>query len=243
MFEQMLGVTEALAAFHRLNGRHGDLKPQNILVFDGPTGPKLVIGDVGISKFHKEETFFRKGKTTTDAITPSYQAPEVYSAPKEPRSRQYDVWSLGCIFLEFAIWYLHDFQNLETFHDARTALDKSSYFYKIQDNDEVILHPEVSFAISSLLEEPQCSPGFVKLITLTRDDLLHLQVRQRIKAEAIVTELQTIVEKSKKSGFEKKRGSFTKSKPIVFQSGSPGAKNHQPKDSVMNTSTFQGPGS
>lgn len=49
--------------------------------------------------------------------TPTYRAPELDimkdSTPK------YDIWSLGCVLLEFVVWYLCGWDEVEAFVDAR----------------------------------------------------------------------------------------------------------------------------
>lgn len=49
--------------------------------------------------------------------TPTYRAPELDimkdSTPK------YDIWSLGCVLLEFVAWFLCGWHEVEVFVDAR----------------------------------------------------------------------------------------------------------------------------
>jgi serine/threonine protein kinase len=164
----------------------------------------------------------------------------VFEKPNAPRSRSYDTWSLGCIFLEFAIWYLFDFNAVMAFQSAResgrAAYDNPGYFYKQMDDRSVAAHSQVTEAISFLLEDPRCSPGtsFESLIRLISDGLLQLDFKQRPKADAVVTRLQEIVSRMVGSkSLAKNRVAM--SKPFVFQQQT---SKHGPKDSVMNTSTF-----
>jgi serine/threonine protein kinase len=61
--------------------RHGDLMPENILVFEegGPIG-KLKIEDWGEAKYQGKNTAIRAGKTTTRFGNKRYEAPEVETA-------------------------------------------------------------------------------------------------------------------------------------------------------------------
>ena len=45
-----------------------------------------------------------------------YEAPEAIGELNGPRSRLYDVWSMGCITLEFIIWLLYGNDELNNFY-------------------------------------------------------------------------------------------------------------------------------
>lgn len=75
--------------------RHNDIKLGNILVQDG----RVLLTDFGISLDWRKSL----RSTTQDpspAMTPMYCAPEVTHLD-EPRDSFADIWSLGCVFLEF----------------------------------------------------------------------------------------------------------------------------------------------
>ncbi len=55
-----------------------------------------------------------------------YEPPEAEVGQNEPRSRRYDVWSMGCIYLEFAIWLLRGENGLQRF---RRDLQSVGKFY------------------------------------------------------------------------------------------------------------------
>lgn len=105
------------------NWRHGDLKPENILMFNtkaDPTGlGTLQIADLGLAKYHEEATQNRDGPTGMRHGTVKYEGPEAHpqsAKMKDPRSRRYDLWSMGCIMFEFVIWLLHGNNGLQDFH-------------------------------------------------------------------------------------------------------------------------------
>ena len=92
--------------------RHGDLKPGNILCVTECGEKVLKIADFGVSRGHHGQTISRKLATTSVSPTSSYQGLEVEferldKTYQRPRSCKYDIWSLGCVFLEFSIWLLH----------------------------------------------------------------------------------------------------------------------------------------
>ncbi|KAI1270913.1 heterokaryon incompatibility protein-domain-containing protein [Xylaria sp. FL0933] len=101
--------------------RHGDIKPENILVFEDSTWlGTLKIADLGLAKQHHVATEFRHEVTTTKHSTLQYEAPEAVTHTQEPRSRRYDVWSMGCIILESIIWLLYGSKVLSQFYHENT---------------------------------------------------------------------------------------------------------------------------
>ncbi|KAH8725099.1 kinase-like domain-containing protein [Phaeosphaeriaceae sp. PMI808] len=220
MLQQLLGLAGALDALHGKGCRHGDLKPDNILHFNSKIKPILVIGDVGVSRFHKQDTFLRDAQTTTNATTPSYQAPEVYGDPMSPRSRKYDMWSLGCIFLEFVVWFLWDNNAILAFQETRAASDKYSYFYKQNTDGSIDVHPMVTDAISTILKDPRMQTDTVlhHLLVSIRDDLLQVNVEQRSKADDFVAKMKSLTQRAK----ERELSIYASSKvsiprPTLFQ--------------------------
>ena len=120
---QMAGIASGIHELHQHNYRHGDLKPQNILWFrDGESAAvqRLVIADVGLAKVHEQLTQFRRGVTDTDAISVTYAPPEVQINVErdKPTSRLFDIWSIGCIFLEFVIWLAEGKEELDAFREG-----------------------------------------------------------------------------------------------------------------------------
>lgn len=103
-------------------GRHGDIKPQNILWFrqeDNSHGyGVLKISDFGVTMFHSELTT-QVLPDNVRSITQSYAAPEIELG--NPVSRPYDIWSLGCIFIEFITWALLGFKGVQDFRANRKA--------------------------------------------------------------------------------------------------------------------------
>lgn len=209
----MLGLVKALYALHEELGdagncRHGDLKPGNILHFTSGTEEGtlgiLKITDFGISRIHQEATFDRLGKPTiTGATSPSYEAPEAV-APKAARSRKYDIWSVGCIFLEFIVWLVQDWNAVQSFASARISTsvqvggETPSHFYRI-DKDSVTVHPEVQKIIKILGRMPQSAPNTAlgKLLSIIEDDLIKINSADRIDAEGLCKQLESIVSKAK----------------------------------------------
>jgi serine/threonine protein kinase len=85
-------LAAALAYLHDNRVRHKDIKPQNILIYQGT----VLFTDFGLSRHFADG----QGSTTSGltAATPRYSPPEV--AAYEQRNTSADVWSLGCVYLE-----------------------------------------------------------------------------------------------------------------------------------------------
>lgn len=209
--QQMLGLTEALHALHKeidkeAHFRHGDLKPGNILHFyTGGSIGTLKIADFGISRIHNKETFERNGSTKTKATTPSYEAPEASEAlpEKGARSRKYDIWSLGCIFLEFTIWLLHGFDRVRKFRALRAGQSFSNnnleHFYQIMGGVAQV-HAEVGKMIANLKRAPESKTGTAlgDLLDVIQTDVLVVEVQNRYNAEQLRGRLREIVTKAEK---------------------------------------------
>lgn len=104
-----------------LFGRHGDIKPQNILWFRDQDieGGTLKITDFGITEFSRHALVDRKGRGSL-ACTRTYAPPEsrldLYA---EHLSPLYDIWSLGCVYLEFLAWWFGGWSRVEDFAKKR----------------------------------------------------------------------------------------------------------------------------
>lgn len=228
----MHGLATAMHDLHggfpddpRSNVRHGDLKPQNILIFQDPGEEKrLVIADVGIAKVHMGPTAVRTQKATgTLATTRAYEAPEAHPDTVKRdirRSRTYDVWSLGCIFLEFTIWLLFDVQAVNNFaaHRPRkwTGYDGPGGFYEISPDGTPGVCKEVRRALADLLDDDRCGQDTAlgQLVRLLSNKMLVAEVGGRCEAEKLVESLNCILDGSRGRG----KDYFLKSseKPVLM---------------------------
>lgn len=125
---QLAGICSGLEELHESNCRHGDLKPENILWFRDPAGGvrtgTLKIADLGLTTFHEKEAQTKDRRrlyqfTNAPSGTFRYEPPEMdeYRGKDEVRSRQYDIWSMGCILLELLVWLLEGYKELAKFRD------------------------------------------------------------------------------------------------------------------------------
>ncbi|KAI1270912.1 kinase-like protein [Xylaria sp. FL0933] len=206
--QQMLGLVDALFALHDKNCRHGDLKPENILHFKDSTGigefGTLVIADVGISKFHTLATEHRHDPTNTKATTPCYEAPEAVTDRKKPRGRRYDMWSVGCMFMEFTIWLLYGYEAIRNFEERRRENDDpfphKAPYYESTGPHTAIVHPVVSHGLKALENDPRCAKGtgLASLVSLIGKDLIVVEPEKRLQAGKLKDRLRGIVERAGK---------------------------------------------
>jgi serine/threonine protein kinase len=111
-----------------LYGRHGDIKPRNILWFKDAPDPDnmgtLVITDFGIAEMSSENS--RSGKSNRNIkFSPTYCAPEAHVPGGEIR-QSYDIWTLGCLYLEFLTWLLGGWKLVFKFAQLRQTVETAS---------------------------------------------------------------------------------------------------------------------
>ncbi|KAK4205417.1 kinase-like domain-containing protein [Triangularia verruculosa] len=139
---QFEGLASGLAAIHsfrvrsddsifsrniELFCRHGDIKPQNILWFSHADTDRgiLKLADFGTAEVKAEEAAHWKSY----AWTQTYRPPESYNftLPREDLvSTSYDIWSLGCVLLEFITWLFGGPAALDQFVTDRRHEDQST---------------------------------------------------------------------------------------------------------------------
>jgi hypothetical protein len=129
-YGQILGITEALAIFHKADhlaegepryGRHGDLKPENILYYPPQNSRegRLVIADMGTSELNRTVS---KSKVTNTNLpyTREYQPPECHRTEVKI-NRKYDIWTFGCLLLETLTWLLGGESERKAFQEERKS--------------------------------------------------------------------------------------------------------------------------
>jgi hypothetical protein len=106
-------------------GRHGDIKPHNILWFNSYENEPhhLVMSDLGLTQFHSHLTKSDVPISRIQGCTQAYRAPEMDLGYKI--SQKYDIWSLGCVFLEFCLWSIFDIHEVREFGYNRESQDES----------------------------------------------------------------------------------------------------------------------
>lgn len=139
-------------------GRHGDVKATNILWFQKYENDAhlLVLSDLGLTTYHSYATQSRVRHSQLAGLTPKYRPPEFDLHIQI--SSKYDIWSLGCVYFEFLIWYLLGKHNLEDFSIAlsernglNSCIDEDNFF-NIQEGPNGQLVPYVKVAVKEVRE-------------------------------------------------------------------------------------------
>ena len=131
MAEQCRGIAQALSLVHNTqttpsterHWRHGDLKPENILWFSNREhldSGILKIADFGVSE-RVDPCSPEPVNETRLLCTGTYRAPEfdLELSRRRVLGREYDIWSLGCVFLEFITWYLEGYEAVRDLAQTR----------------------------------------------------------------------------------------------------------------------------
>jgi serine/threonine protein kinase len=108
-------------------GHHGDIKPENVLWFPDSDHEQtkrgaLKLSDFGLAELSMHQTMSMKAKSNF-ATSPPYRAPEVDLEGTGAIGRSYDMWTLGCLYLEFITWLIGGWELVDSFAFKRMAHD------------------------------------------------------------------------------------------------------------------------
>jgi serine/threonine protein kinase len=219
LIKQMCGLAGALRAVHTQkvddNNRLGvptaseiqtrsgyihDIKPDNILVFlyeesvywfrlSDFSCAKVVDFIASISGQHVNSHC-----TTSKTGTPDFRPPESMKA-KAKTSRPYDLWSLGCVYLELMVWFLQGYPSLEAFREDRRGFakpngveDEAFYFtIEVNANPKVQLRRAVKEKISEL---SKICPSDLRPLLDVIPSLLHIEPKKRLTATSLVQKVR-----------------------------------------------------
>lgn len=207
-------VHEAGTEVKDSNWRHGDLKPENILRFLGADElvGTLRISDLGLAKRHVVSTGLRKLPSSSKFGTKAYEPPEAVTKLSSPRSRLYDIWSFGCVMLEFVIWLLYGQNGLKDFWDLPIDADGTRFWSRLPVGVEpgAKVNPAVTKVIDNIIAtNATCrTPSAVRdLLLLVKDKVLlpalpgvHTTIPQehrRVQAAELLAQLDEIERKCK----------------------------------------------
>lgn len=129
LLDQCSGLADGLSTVHEAPNAaqiHADIKPENILCFAPGDGNldafTLKLADFGEARLVDQVNKFIERKHVPH--TKTYRPPEHDTA--DVLMLNYDVWCLGCVFLEFVTWAIAGFEAVEDFSEARLQeLDES----------------------------------------------------------------------------------------------------------------------
>ncbi|KAH7163589.1 kinase-like domain-containing protein [Dactylonectria estremocensis] len=214
---QIHGLMEAIKFIHdphqqgldvsMMYGKHGDLKPQNVLWFASPTEPMgiLVITDLGLTDVHREES---KSNIPNENVplTPGYRPPEcdIY---KGKISRAFDIWTIGCLFLEMVCWLLGGQGMRAEFAASRMKMyitgSNSDIFFDIQFNKiknghVVMVKDKVTKWMQELHTNSGCTQFIHDLLEMIHDEMVIVlsPSQQRGKSDTLLRKITTMNKKA-----------------------------------------------
>ncbi|TVY44399.1 hypothetical protein LSUB1_G002054 [Lachnellula subtilissima] len=189
-----------------LFGRHGDIKPENVLWFKESRESKdamgvLQIADFGLGRFHGRES---RSKVPPDGVfsSPTYEPPECKL--RHPVSRAYDIWSLGCLYLEFITWLLKGTAEIEGFSNFRgrdstnTGVNNDKFFTMDKDGTAATVRDEVVTWIDQLHCHERCSQLIHDLLDLIMKELLIIESKERSSSVWLFQQLNMYLRKAEK---------------------------------------------
>ncbi|KAL0942083.1 protein kinase domain-containing protein [Colletotrichum truncatum] len=213
MSKQFYEISEALQCVHNdraptlryledrqsneaLYGRHGDIKPDNFLWFkDASSSPGLlVLSDFGLGRLHTQVSRSAQDPKYLERSA-SYRSPEfdLQTGLVSPRS---DIFSLGCVFLEYVTWFLLGFDVVEQeFPEKRMEIDiytfKSDTFFSIR-NHRPYLKAAVSEWIQQLQNSADCSWYLFDLLDVIKHKMLDPNSSTRMPANQLTKRMNEL---------------------------------------------------
>jgi serine/threonine protein kinase len=208
LWAQLLGIGKALDRIINytpdmrspgppLYGYHFDLKPANILVEDNGT---LLISDFGQARF---QDVGGTSRITPLGGTEAYAPPEIDSQENK-YNRKYDVWSMGCIFLEVCSFVVKGHEGLRTLDAIRTTKTRPNvtddrFFHICHSTSRYELKPSIQKWMKTLSEADslpdQKSRAFISEIVALIGQMLDVDVRQRSSSQDLCSTLSGILDR------------------------------------------------
>lgn len=183
IIEQIRGLADALDKLHRFKQhedqvdhyRHGDIKPENILIFpdeDNRGIGTFKVSDLGSAMRHSVVTALRERTKNKVFATVVYQPPESRTRKLSSTSRLYDIWSMGCVTLEFLIWLLYGYEQLQAFNEGLYG------FFELQNEGRTArIHPRVQAWQNDLSGHPACQgTALGALLNIVKTKLLVIEL-------------------------------------------------------------------
>ncbi|KAH6682180.1 hypothetical protein F5X68DRAFT_172126 [Plectosphaerella plurivora] len=219
MLRQIRGVSDALKLLADRHIRHSDLKPENLLCFYEDGELIIKITDVGISKVHIENTSKRPYATDAMHASRKYSAPEFEGIDEKKKmemslntpslkpdqqstssklSRKFDIWSFGCICIEFLTWIQFgsgvaspNRNSLTDFDKRLEGVRKQKEFWDLpRSGNDYVVNREVVDQIEKLKAES----SLPRLLEFIQDRMLEPVVSKRANAEEVLEALKSICE-------------------------------------------------
>ncbi|RMJ16177.1 hypothetical protein BHE90_006441 [Fusarium euwallaceae] len=185
-------------------GRHGDIKPENILWFGNCEDKRdhLVISDFGLTRFNSAHSRSKVQQDQIQGFSGTYRPPDLH-LEDQPISQNYDVWSLGCVFLEFVSWFLLGYEQVvdvftrERMNEGQKGDFREDTFFTFENGPLITprkakLKDSVVKWIENLHKAPNCSEPLHALLDLIQFTMLLPNAKERWKCCWIDLELRKL---------------------------------------------------
>jgi len=208
VWRQMLGLARGLhkvldfeepvaTRASSLFGYHFDLKPANVLVEESDS---LVISDFGQATF-KDVTGTTSSKIIGMGGTEAYAPPEIDSKEIK-QNRRYDIWSLGCIFVEVCTSVVKGSLGvLELDHIRSRKIPETNYtddrfFWWNVKTRSYELKPDIKQWIQHLPQFIKERPNrdFLNQVLLLALNMLDVDVRSRLTSKEVCIRFSNILD-------------------------------------------------
>jgi hypothetical protein len=205
---QLLGIAKALDKIinyctpeltteNPQHGYHFDLKPANILIDESNT---FIISDFGQARFQDAGGTSR---ITPIGGTEAYAPPEIDS-PDCRYNRKYDIWSLGCIFLEVCTFSLRGQNGLKRLDQLRVTQARHNmiddrFFYQCTSRGCYDVKSEIQDWMAGLIQtglnQSERSGEFVQEFLSLVKQMLQVDVARRISSQQVCKVLKGIIDR------------------------------------------------
>ncbi|CZR69811.1 uncharacterized protein PAC_19711 [Phialocephala subalpina] len=195
---------------------HGEISSHNILWYgDDLLGAKqgVVGGSLKVIDFVVRRLAITSAGMNARLEDSSYRhfnpnnAPEGHLVPKSTvLTKAFDIWQLGCLYLEFVTWLLQGFTGVDEFEDFREVYDPDirifdEYFYDVtviegvpgpNGKGHAIASKKVVEWVDKLHRLPHCSQSIHDVLDLVMEHLLVIDPEKRMKCSLVEQRLSEI---------------------------------------------------
>lgn len=172
-----------------LYGCHGDINIGNILWFPSEPLPGILsLSDFGLGRLHRSIQDSRPCKRLE-----TYRAPES-GLEENSISRISDIFSLGCVFLEFVVWFFRGIDGLEKSSQDRLELDIHNFtadtFFTfnretVASGRKFFIKQSVRDLIEELQTDPDCTTYLWQLLDIIVNEMLEPDPSKRIETSRL----------------------------------------------------------
>jgi serine/threonine protein kinase len=185
VLNQTRGLCNALSIIYQRGECHGDIRPENILLFsEGGYKGTLRITFGGLPASDGQNRYIPPELVDGDHIP-------LHLIGTATLRNLIDIWCLGCVYVELLIWILYGADGLSVF-DRSGAI----YFWG-RRNGEVIVHPLIQDWLNRLSRDlTGPTTALSDLLSVVKSDMLVPNLRSRINSTRVHERLVRISEKS-----------------------------------------------